>query len=72
VPVPSSKGDLRPGDPAARSHADLTVKARAAGKGFLTPDGYIAAIAAARGFAVASCDTAAFDAAGLTVIDPWR
>jgi len=56
---------------AARRYADLAVKARKAGKGFPTPDGYIAAIAAAHGFAVASRDTAAFTAAGLTVIDPW-
>ena len=42
---------------AARRYADLAVKARAAGKGFPTPDGYIAAIAAAHGFAVASRDT---------------
>ncbi|WKA27819.1 type II toxin-antitoxin system VapC family toxin [Bradyrhizobium roseum] len=57
--------------PAARRYADLAVKARAAGKGFPTPDGYIAAIAAAHGFAIASRDTSAFNAAGLTVIDPW-
>lgn len=56
---------------AARRYADLAVKARAAGKGFPTPDGYIAAIAAAHEFAVASRDTSAFTAAGLTVIDPW-
>jgi predicted nucleic acid-binding protein len=56
---------------AARHYAVLAVKARAAGKGFPTPDGYIAAIAAAHGFAVASRDTSAFTAAGLTVIDPW-
>ena len=56
---------------AVRRYADLAVKARAAGKGFPTPDGYIAAIAAAHGFAVASRDTSAFTAAGLTVIDPW-
>ena len=56
---------------AARRYADLAVKARAAGRGFPTPDGYIAAIAAAHGFAVASRDTSAFTAAGLTVIDPW-
>lgn len=55
----------------ARHYADLAVKARAAGTGFPTPDGYIAAIAAAHGFAVASRDTSAFDAAGLTVIEPW-
>ncbi len=56
---------------AARRYGDLAVKARAAGKGFPTPDGYIAAIASAHGFAVASRDTSAFNAAGLTVIDPW-
>jgi predicted nucleic acid-binding protein len=56
---------------AARHYAVLATKARAAGKDFPTPDGYIAAIAAAHGFAVASRDTSAFTAAGLTVIDPW-
>ncbi|MGY3533163.1 MULTISPECIES: type II toxin-antitoxin system VapC family toxin [Bradyrhizobium] len=56
---------------AARRYADLTVKARAAGKGFPTPNGYVAAIAAVQGFAVASRDTSAFKAAGLTIIDPW-
>jgi predicted nucleic acid-binding protein len=56
---------------AARRYAELAVKARVAGKGFPTPDGYIAAIAAAHNFAVASRDTSAFNAAGLTVIDPW-
>ena len=56
----------------ARRYADVAVKARAAGKGFPTPDGYIAAIAAAHGFDVASRDTSAFIAAGLTVIDPWN
>jgi len=54
---------------AARRYADLARKARA--KGFSTPDGYIAAIAASHEFAVASRDTTAFIAAGLTVIDPW-
>ncbi len=56
---------------AARRYADLAVKARAAGKGFPTPDGYIAAIAASHDFAVASRDASAFAAAGIAVIDPW-
>jgi predicted nucleic acid-binding protein len=56
---------------AARRYADLAVKARMAGRGFPTPDGYIAAIAAAHEFAIASRDTSAFHAAGLTVINPW-
>ncbi|GAB4067823.1 type II toxin-antitoxin system VapC family toxin [Ancylobacter sonchi] len=57
---------------AAQRYADLAVKARAAGKGFPTPDGYIAAIAASRGFTVATRDTSAFDAAGVAVINPWN
>ncbi len=56
---------------AARRYAELAVKARAAGKGFPTPDGYIAAIAASHGFAVATRDASAFLAAGIDVIDPW-
>lgn len=57
---------------AARHDADLAARARAAGKGFPTPDGCIAAIAAAHGLVVASRDAGAFAAAGLRVIDPWR
>jgi len=56
----------------ARHYGQLAVKARAAGHGFPTPDGYIAAIAAAHNLAVASRDGSAFRAAGLTVIDPWN
>jgi toxin FitB len=57
---------------AARHYADLAVKARNAGKGFPTPDGYIAAITVSRGFAVATRDVSAFDAAGIAVINPWK
>ena len=57
---------------AARHYADLAVKARTAGKGFPTPDGYIAAIAASKGFVVTTRDTSAFDATGIEVIDPWK
>jgi toxin FitB len=57
---------------AARHYADLAVKARAAGRGFPTPDGYIAAIAVANGFSVATRDTGSFEAAGLSIIDPWK
>lgn len=56
---------------AARHYADLAVTARKAGKGFPTPDGYIAAIATAHGFTVATRDASAFNAAGVPVIDPW-
>jgi len=57
---------------AARHYADLAVTARAVGKGFPTPDGYIAAIAKARGFTVATRDVAPFKAVGLNVINPWE
>jgi hypothetical protein len=56
---------------AARRYAELAVMAKTSGRGFPTPDGYIAAIAAARGFIVASRDTAPFEAAGVPVINPW-
>jgi len=56
---------------AARHYAELAVTAKAGGRGFPTPDGYIAAIAASRGFTVATRDTAPFMAAGVPVINPW-
>lgn len=56
---------------AARHYAELAVMARASGRGFPTPDGYIAAIAASRGFIVVSRDTAPYQAAGVVVINPW-
>ena len=56
---------------AARHHAELALAARAAGRGFPTPDGYIAAMAKARGFTVATRDVAPFFAAGLKVLNPW-
>lgn len=57
---------------AARRYAGLAAKARTTGKGFPVPDGYIAAIAAAKGFQVASRDAAPFRAAGVSVINPWE
>jgi len=57
---------------AARHYAEVAVTARNSRRGFPTPDGYIAAIAASRGFLVASRDTAPFEAAGMTVINPWE
>ncbi len=64
---------ILPFDSDAASHyAKLAVLARASGRGFPTPDGYIAAIAASRGFIVASRDTAPFEAAGVPIINPWH
>jgi predicted nucleic acid-binding protein len=53
-------------------YADLAVTAKNGGQGFPTPDGYIAAIAASRGFIVASRDSAPYEAACVTVINPWK
>ena len=55
---------------AARRYAQLAVTAKAGGRGFPTPDGYIAAIAASRAFIVASRDTAPYEAVSVTVINP--
>lgn len=57
---------------AARHYAELAVLAKDGGRGFPTPDGYIAAIATSRGFSVASRDTAPYDAARVPVINPWN
>lgn len=57
---------------AARHYAELAVTAKNGGRGFPTPDGYIAAIAAAHGFTVATRDVAPFQAAGLDIINPWE
>ena len=57
---------------AAKHYAELATLARRGGRGFPTPDGYIAAIAASRGYIVASRDTGACMAAGVQVIDPWE
>ena len=57
---------------AARRYADLAVMAKTHGRGFPTPDGYIAAIAASRGFIVASRHSAPYDAVGIPVINPWK
>lgn len=66
------RGRILPFDTdAARHYAELAVAARATGRGFPVPDGYIAAIAVSRGFIVASRDTAPFEAAAIAVINPW-
>lgn len=57
---------------AARHYAELAASARRMGNGFPTPDGYIAAIAAARDYAVATRDVAPFEAGGVPVINPWE
>lgn len=56
---------------AAPHYARLAAIAKASGRGFPVPDGYIAAIAATHGYKVASRDTAPFAAANIDVINPW-
>lgn len=55
-----------------QAYAQLMAKARTAGLSIATADGYIAAIAAANGFTVATRDTSPFEAAGSAVINPWQ
>lgn len=55
-----------------KAYAELLAKARAAGLAIETADAFIAAIALANGFAVATRDTTPFEAAGLNVINPWQ
>ena len=56
---------------ASGAYAELMVRARSAGKAIGKADGYIAAAAAVRGFAVATRDVGPFEAAGIEVINPW-
>jgi predicted nucleic acid-binding protein len=55
-----------------KAYAELLAKSRAAGLAVETADAFIAAIALANGFTVATCDTSPFEAAGLSVINPWE
>lgn len=55
-----------------QAYAALMAKTRSKGLAIAAADGYIAAIALANGFAVATRDTGPFEAAGARVIDPWR
>jgi len=70
--LPLFAGRVLPFDLACtQAYAALLTKARTAGLAIATADGYIAAIAAANGFTVATRDTGPFQAAGVAVIDPW-
>ena len=55
----------------ARKYAVLAGRARASGRVVSVGDGQIAAVAAVRGFTVATRDTPLFAAAGVPVINPW-
>ena len=54
-----------------KAYAELLAKSRATGLALATADTLIAAVALANGFTVATRDTRPFEAAGLSVINPW-
>jgi predicted nucleic acid-binding protein len=56
---------------AARRYSQMAVVARAAGRPLSMADGYIAATAAAHGFAVATRNAPDFAGTGVELIDPW-
>ena len=71
--LPLFVGRVLPFDTAAtEAYATLRARARAQGKAIAPADGYIAATAATHGLIVATRDTSPFEAAGLTVINPWN
>ena len=71
--LPLFAGRVLPFDLACtKAYAELMAKARAAGFAIATADGYIAAIAAATGFTVATRDTGPFEAADVAVVTPWQ
>ena len=55
-----------------KAYAELLAKSRSAGLAVETADAFIAAVALANGFAVATRDTSPFESAGLNVINPWE
>ena len=57
---------------AAKAYSQLVSRARSQGRAISIADGQIAAIASVHGFAVATRDTAPFEAAGIAVINPWN
>ena len=54
-----------------QAYAELVSGARKAGISISGADAFIAAVAVANGLAVATRDTAPFEAVGVVVLDPW-
>ncbi|MCX5513582.1 VapC toxin family PIN domain ribonuclease [Kaistia algarum] len=66
-------GRVLPFDEAAASHYAIIIAGRRRiGRSTSAPDTQIAAIARARGFAVATRDDSGFDNAGIEIINPWE
>ena len=71
--LPLFIGRILPFDAAsAEAYAMLRARARVNGKAIAPADGYIAATATVHGLIVATRDTSPFEAAGLSVINPWN
>ena len=71
--LPLFAGRVLPFDlPCTQTYAELIAKAQKAGLAIAAADGFIAATATANGLAVATRDTSPFEAAGVTVINPWK
>ena len=71
--LPLFQGRVLPFDlEASRAYAVLMAQAKVTGEAIGKADGYIAATSVARGFTVATRDSSPFEAAGLTVINPWE
>lgn len=71
--LPLFAGRILPFDTAAsEAYAALRSRARAQGKAIAPADGYIAATASSHDLIVATRDTGPFEAAGLSVINPWN
>jgi predicted nucleic acid-binding protein len=71
--LPLFEGRILPFDlEASRAYADIMTRAKAAGQAVGKADAYIAATAASHGLAVATRDTSPFEAAGLTIVNPWE
>lgn len=52
-------------------YATIRASAKVAGRAIGVADGFIAAVAMQHGFTIATRDASPFEAAGLTVINPW-
>jgi len=59
-------------DGGAVKGTQIAVEYEKVGKRALAPDAYIAACAAARGFAVATGNVRHFQHTGVRLIDPWK
>lgn len=71
--LPAFTGRVLPFDlDASQAYATLMARAKAEGMAISKADGYIAATASARSFRVVTRDVSPFQAAGLTVINPWK